>query len=67
MSKSQILDSLKGEKVTVSCLDRKESVYHGELLEAGDLGVTIKYLDHGREFIEFIPMANINSLSHKVL
>lgn len=67
MSKSQLLDSLKGEKVTISCLDRNETTFHGEMLEASDVGVAVKTLNHGREFIEFIPFQNIGLISHKVL
>ena len=66
MADNKILESLVGEKITIKCLDREESIYYGELLEVNELGPLIKHLDHGREFIEFIPMANINSISHKV-
>lgn len=67
MASSQILDSLNGEKVTVTCLDRKEVVLQGEMMEATELGVAIKTLDHGREFIEFVPFQNIGLISHKIL
>ncbi|MGE3611716.1 MAG: hypothetical protein AB7I27_19150 [Bacteriovoracaceae bacterium] len=67
MNENKILESLKGEKVTISCLNRNESEFYGELLEVNELGAVIKYLEHGREFIEFIPMENINSVRHKIL
>ncbi len=67
MGNSKILDSLVGEKVIVACLDRTETSFVGELMEASDLGIVIKRQDHGREFIEFIPLSNLNTLSHKVL
>lgn len=66
MTESKILNSLIGEKVSIKCFDRQESTFYGELLDLNELGSSIKHLDHGREFIEFIPMANINSISHKV-
>jgi hypothetical protein len=65
--KYPVLESLVGQKVTIYCQDRKESVYYGELLEINIFGTVIKHLNHGREFLEFIPMKNIISISHKVL
>lgn len=67
MSKLQVMDSLQGEEVTVIALDREESEYGGELLEFNELGPVLKYQSHGREFITFIPMKNVDSISHKVL
>jgi hypothetical protein len=67
MVKPLVLESLVGEKVTIICKDRKETVYHGQLLEISRTGPVIKHLDHGREFIEFIPMDNVSMISHKVL
>lgn len=67
MTTSLLLDSLKKEKVTITCLDRLETTYFGELLEVTEIGVAVKTLAHGREFIEFIPFHNIQSISHKVL
>lgn len=67
MSKLQVMDSLLGEEVTVLALDRQESEYIGELIEFDALGAVLKYSSHGREFIAFIPMKNIDSISHKVL
>lgn len=67
MSKMQVLDSLLGEYVNVNCLDRNESEFYGELIEVSALGPIVKYSDHGREFVEFIPMTNVSSISHKVI
>ncbi len=63
----QVLESLQGENVEVLCLDREETSISGELLEVSNLGAIIKYQSHAREFIDFVPMSNINSISHKVL
>lgn len=67
MEKLTVLESLIGEKVTIVCRDRKETVYEGQLLEVNRLGPLIKLKEHGREFIEFIPMFNVSMISHKVL
>lgn len=67
MSKMQVLESLLGENVNVTCLDRSESEFFGELIEIDALGPIVKYSDHGREFVEFIPMSNVSSISHKVI
>lgn len=64
--KKTILESLIGEKVTVVCRDRKETTYHGELLEITKTGPVLKLKEHGREFIEFIPMGNVGIISHKI-
>lgn len=67
MSKLQVMESLQGEQVSLVTLDRNESEYDGELLEWGDQGAVLKYSDHGREFITFLPISNIDSISHKVI
>lgn len=66
-TKLQVLESLLGEEVSIITFDRQESEYNGELLEWSELGPVLKYQSHGREFITFIPMRNIDSLTHKVL
>jgi hypothetical protein len=66
--KMQVVEStLVGEFVTVTCLDRNESEYDGELLELSALGAVVKYSSHGRDFFEYIPQSNIHSISHKVV
>lgn len=67
MSKLQVMDSLQGESVTVVTLDRLETDYFGELIEFCELGAVLKYNSHGREYITFIPIRNIDTISHKVL
>lgn len=67
MTKNDVLKSLEGENVTVYTLDREETEYHGELIEISSLGATLKSSSHGRDFFEFLPMTNINSISHKIL
>lgn len=67
MSKMQVLETLVGEQVSLICKDREETEFNGELLDLSDLGVTIKYSSHGREFIDWIPMDNLWWISYKVL
>lgn len=67
MEKPTVLESLIGEKVTIVCRDRKETVYEGQLLELNRLGPVIKLKEHGRDFLEFIPMFNVSMISRKIL
>lgn len=63
----QVLESLVGQEVSIICLDREESETDGELLEVDLIGATVKYTQYGNEFCQFIPMSNINSITHKIL
>jgi len=67
MSSMKVLESLQGEQCTVQCKGREELQVSGELIEIADIGAIMKYSSHSREFIEFIPMLNIDTISHKVL
>lgn len=65
---TKILETMQGEIIVLTTKSRTEDEYSGaELLEINHLGATIKYSDHGRDFMDFIPMTNIDSISFKIL
>ena len=49
--KMSVFDSLIGEIVVITCRNREEDYYTGEMIEFNPhLGVGIKYSSHGNEF-----------------
>ncbi len=59
------LADLVGKKVTLTASDRYDSEYHGVLLQIDAIGAVIHYSEHGRDLTSFLPLTNIDSITHK--
>ena len=56
---------LQGKEVKIVTKDRWESEFVGNLVQIDPVGVLINYSDHGRDFTAFIPLQNIDAITHK--